>query len=319
MLKKIIDKINEAKKIAIFCHENPDWDAIWSLLWLWTLLENMWKDITFVAPTKPSKIFDFLPWFKKIQTEFDYWNYDLIIFVDCSELNRIWKIWKEKQEYFDDKDVIVFDHHEIKERNKQRLKIIDPKATSCCEVIFETVKDIWKNFLTPEVATYFYLWLTTDSGNFRFDEDHERIFTNALNLIKYWADKKLITENLINSKSYDTIKFFKVLLERLTWEWDILYSYYDIAELTEYGIDNEQAWFWLTILQEIKWPKITMTIRKDWDHIKCSMRSKKTDVNKVAKHFGGWWHIHAAWFIKESTWKIKNDVKEIIDEIKKLI
>ena len=44
MKDKIIDKIEQSQKIAIFCHENPDWDAIGSLLWLGTLLENMWKN-----------------------------------------------------------------------------------------------------------------------------------------------------------------------------------------------------------------------------------------------------------------------------------
>jgi nanoRNase/pAp phosphatase (c-di-AMP/oligoRNAs hydrolase) len=53
--------------------------------------------------------------------------------------------------------MIVFDHHETKNRDPKRLKIIDSKATSCCEIIFETVQDVRKKYLTPEVATCFYL------------------------------------------------------------------------------------------------------------------------------------------------------------------
>lgn len=319
MKDKIIEKIEQSQKIAIFCHENPDWDAIGSLLWLWTLLQNMWKSITLIAPDTPSKIFWFLPWINKIKSEFDYWIYDLIILVDCSELARIWKISKWKEDYFEKQNVVVFDHHKSKEWNNKRLIKVDPNATSCCEVIFETTKDILKQYITPEVATYFYLWLSTDSGNFRFDEDHERIFTNALNLIKFWANKKLITDNITNSKSIETINFFKILLERMIREWNILYTYYDTDELKDYWVDNEQAWYWLTVIQEIRWPKITMTIRKEWDTIKCSMRSKNTDIAKIAAEFWGWWHIHASWFSRPIEKDFETTIKEIINKINWMI
>ncbi len=311
MKDKILKKIEQSQKIAIFCHEDPDWDAIGSLLWLWILLENMWKNISLVAPNKPSKIFGFLPEIWKIKSEFDYWNYDLLILVDCSELARIGQISQWKKEYFDKQNIVVFDHHKTKNQNDSRLTIVDFTATSCCEVIFETIKDIRKQYITPQIATYFYLGLTTDSGNFRFDENHERIFTNALNLIKFGADKKLITENLTNSKSMETINFFKILLERMKKDWEILYSYYDIDELQKYNVDNEQAWYWLTVIQEIRWPKIIMTIRKNWNWVKCSMRSKNTDISKIAESFGWGWHIHAAGF----TLSIEKDFETTINEV----
>lgn len=319
MLKKILEEIEKAKDIAIFCHENPDGDAIWCLLWLWTLLENKWKNVKFIVPTKVSQIFSFLSWYKKISNTFDYWKYDLLIFADCSELKRIWKIAEWHEDYFVSNNIAIFDHHIRSEINENRLIHNDPQATSCCEVIFEST--IWprKEYFTPEIATYLYLWLTTDSGNFRFDTNHERIFNNALNLVKLWADKDLITDNLINSKSIETINFLKIILERIHVEWDILYSYYDTDDLKKYNVDIEQAWYWLTIIQEIKWPKVVITIRKDENRIKCSLRSKSTNVNTIAKHFWWWGHIHASWFSCESTWEFQDDIKRIIDEIKTLI
>jgi hypothetical protein len=97
---------------------------------------------------------------------------------------------------------------------------------------------------------------------------------NALILIQLWADKKLVIDNFINNKTLWTINFLKTLLNRVNIEWEILYSYYDVDELKDYDIDNEQASYWLTILQEISWPKITMTIRKEDDLVKVSLRSK---------------------------------------------
>jgi len=80
-----------------------------------------------------------------------------------------------------------------------------------------------------------------DSGNFLFDEDHVRIFTNALALIKLGADKKLIVDNILRSKSINTMKFVQILLERMKIKNDILSTYYTDKELTRYHIDQEEA------------------------------------------------------------------------------
>jgi phosphoesterase RecJ-like protein len=318
-MKNIKEIVDWSQKIAIFCHENPDWDAIWSILWFWKLLEKLWKDVFYFSPDKPSKMFSFLQWFEKIKYKFDYWYYNLIIFLDFSEYSRLWKVFKDRRTYFIENNILVLDHHRIKDIPKNRTIFNDTKATSTCEIILENTLDIWESYYDEEIATYLYLWLTTDSWNFRYDDNHERILKNALTLIQLWANKKLIIDNLINNKSLWSIRFLKTLLDRLTKEWDILYTYYDKDELENYDIDNEQASYWLSILQEIKWPKIIMTIRKEWKIAKWSLRSKDTDVENIAKQFWWWWHIHASWFsieIKNNFEKTKNS---IIKNIKSLL
>lgn len=314
-LKNIIDS---AQKIAIFCHENPDGDALWSMLWLGSLLEKLGKNVSYFSPDKASKIFSFLKWFDKIKSSFDYWFYNLLIFVDFSEYSRINKIYSNKEKYFKENNILVFDHHKITDHPQNWQMISDTSATSTCEIILENTIDIREKYYDSDIATYLYLWLTTDSGNFRYDNNHERIFKNALDLIKLWADKKLITDNLINNKSMETIRFLKVFLERLEENWDILYSYYDSDELDNFNVDNEQASYGLTLIQEIKWPRVIMTIRKEWNVVKWSLRSKNTNVEKIAQQFGGGWHMYAAGFsieIKNSFEETKNTIIQKINSL----
>jgi phosphoesterase RecJ-like protein len=318
-MDEINKRIWQSQKIAIFCHENADGDAIGCTLWLWTLLQNMWKTVKFVVPGWASKVFSFLKWYDKLQWDFDYGDEDLLILVDCSEYHRLWDIAEWKEDYFDSHDIVVFDHHHIKSHPWHRAVICDSSSTSCCEVILENTKDVRAEYYTPEIATYLYLWLTTDSGNFRYDENPERIHTNAITLLKMWADKKLIIDNLINCKSLSTILFLKRLLDRMVITWDIVYTYYDVAEFDEFGIDGEQAWYGLTIIQEIKWPKVAMTIRKTWDSVKCSLRSKDTNVQKIAASFGGWWHLHASWFSTDIQWDFDTTIKDIVTKIQKML
>lgn len=318
-INQITSKIESAQKIAIFGHDNPDGDAIWSMLWLWRLLEKLWKDVFYFTPSTPSKVFSFLKWFEKIKDKFDYGYYNLLIFVDFSDNSRLWKLIKNKEHYFQENDTIVLDHHQGNNHPSNRTTIKDVNATSTCEIIFENTINIREKYYDSEIATYLYLGLTTDSGNFRYDQNHERILKNALELIKLWADKKLIIDNFINNKSIGTIQFLKVLLDRLKQKWDILYTYYDLDELIKYDIDNEQAWYGLTIIQEIKWPKVIMTIRKNWDLAKWSLRSVNTNVEEIAKTFGGGWHIKAAWFAVPIKTNFETTKNEIIDKISNLI
>lgn len=318
-MEKIQKIIDWSQKIAIFGHENPDGDAIWSMLWFWRLLEKLWKDVSYFSPDKPSKIFSFLKGFEKIKDKFDYWYYNLIIFLDFSEYSRLWKVFKGKEKYFEENEILVLDHHQVKDVPKNWTIFTDTEATSTCEIILEKTLDVRESYYDKEIATYLYLWLTTDSGNFRYDNNHERILKNALDLIKLWADKKLIIDNFINNKSIGTIKFLKTLIERLVEDWDILYTHYDRDELDEYGIDNEQAWYWLTIIQEIKWPKVIMTMRKEWDILKWSLRSKDTNVEKIAKQY--WWggHIRASGFSTKIDKDFETTKNNVIKTIKDLL
>ncbi len=318
-IDKIIEKIDKAQKIAIFCHENPDGDAIWSMLWFWKLLEKQWKNVNYFSPNQASKTFEFLRWFENIKDKFDYGYYHLIIFLDFSDYSRLWKIIEDKQEYFDQQDIITIDHHEWSTNPSNRTMLKDTNATSTCEIIFENTINIREKYYDKDIATYMYLWLTTDSWNFRYDKNHERILKNALDLIKLWADKDLIIDNMINNKTIWTMKFLKLLLDRLAEDGNILYTYYKTNELKEYMIDSEQASYGLTIIQEIDWPKVIMTLRKEWDKIKWSLRSKNTDVEKIAKHFGGWWHTLAAWFSTKIDKNFDNTKTKIIKEINDLL
>jgi bifunctional oligoribonuclease and PAP phosphatase NrnA len=76
------EKIQQAKKIAIFGHMSPDGDCIGAMLGLGRLLEKQKKQVKYFVPNKPSKIFSFVKNINRLKSRFDYKNYDLLIFVD---------------------------------------------------------------------------------------------------------------------------------------------------------------------------------------------------------------------------------------------
>ena len=322
-LKKLKINLNSAKKIAIIGHMNTDGDCIWSMLWLGRLLEKQWKKISYFTPTWVSKIYSFLKWVEKIKSKFDYSKYDLIVFVDFSSYDRIKKFFENKQKYFDNNKIVVIDHHLWNWINNS-LIFKDISSMSTCEIILELFHKQWKKYFDSDIATYLYLWLTTDSWNFLFDIDHKRIFKNALMLLDFWADKGFIINNLLRKKSLNSIKFMQLLLDRIKNDWKILYTYYDELDLKKYRIDLEEASYSLHVIQNIDWQNLVLLIRQVEDKISCSLRSKTIkwhDINceEIARSFGWWWHKNAAWFSIPFKSNFKKEIKNITNKIKKII
>lgn len=321
MEKNFRKTLESAKKIAIFGHKNPDGDCIWAMLGFGRLLEKMDKKVKYFTPTMPSKIYDFLSWIKKISSDFDYGEYDLLVFLDFSEYSRISNFYEWNPKYFQNHTVMVFDHHVYEHKHSNRNVISDYKSMSACEVVFEKTYKWWKEFYDKKIATYFYLGLTTDSGNFRYDEDHERILTNALNLVKLGADKKMIVNNAFRKKSFAGVKMMELMFKRLEKKWDLIYSRYTDKDTKKLNIDREEADYWQIIIQDIDEAKVTVIFRTDkLKNVFCmSFRSKNVNVQKIAKHYWGWGHIYAAWCAIPRVWTFQDQLDKISTEISQMI
>jgi len=64
--------------------------------------------------------------------------------------------------YFKEKPLIVFDHH-IDNGINQGIIIKDTKSISTCEILFEQTYKWWPHLYDKDIATYFYLGITSDS------------------------------------------------------------------------------------------------------------------------------------------------------------
>jgi nanoRNase/pAp phosphatase (c-di-AMP/oligoRNAs hydrolase) len=72
-----------------------------------------------------------------------------------------------------------------------------------------------------------------------------------LKLLKLGAEKELVVNNLIRKRSLNSIKFLQLLLNRIHQKNELLYTYYDEAELEKYDIDLEEAAYGLHIIQNV--------------------------------------------------------------------
>ena len=296
-IKQFQEKVDKASHIAIFWHDNPDGDAIWSMLGLGWLLEGQGKHVSYFASPKASVVFDFLPWIEKIKSEFDYSKrYDLIIFVDFSPYTRT-LFSAGKYDYFDSKDIVIFDHH-MGNTPAHALAIKDEDADSNCEWIFENTKEIWSDYYNAQIATYLYMGIATDTGNFHYDKQGDRSLRNAADLVKFGADKHLITQEFFGTVTLAQLQFFNTALHNLVVHDKIGYVYFTVEDYESLGLDKEQAGgFLIYLITKLQGIDFMMIARHDGDVLKISFRSKNPHMSaeKVARSLWWGWHFYAAW------------------------
>ena len=314
-------RLERAQNIAIFGHQSIDWDAIGSMFGLWLQLEKLWKNVSYFTPDAPSQIFDFLE-LKNLQTEFDYWNYDLIVFVDFSTYNMIRKFSQWHEDYFDWQQKVIIDHHIFAVKLPNSLEFRDDSSISAAQLVFELTNEWWSDLIDSHIATLFLTGIMTDSGNFRFDEWPEsiRVSRNNLALLEKWAKKKLIIDNVFRSKSYEDLEFMQIVLGRMKKFEDIVYSRYSQSELESFGLHPDSADYALYLIWDIKDQQLVILGKEKDDHIKFSLRGKwKYNCRDIAKHFEWWGHANAAWCSVEKSWDLERAVTAFVQKVEKMI
>jgi len=329
-IKEVKKKINKAKTIAIFWHTNIDWDALWSILSIGSILEKKWKTVSYFTPKKVNNYFNFIKWIEKVKTEFDFKDYNLLIFCDFSDYKRIDKFTKDKEDYFNKKNIIIIDHHEW--NHPEHAKCIkDTDSNSTCDIITEHIYKLRKKHFDKNIADLLFMWISTDTWNFMYWSNKENIktFKNCTKLLELGADKAFIIDKLYNQISIERVNFIWFLWKRIKIIDNILYTYFNEEDLQENNIWLEEAKsIFDTIIKKINWPILYILIREqDWQ-IKWSIRNsiysknlkRKKPINcaKLCKDlFDGWGHKEAAGFtIKTYTW-FEKEIKKIISKIKK--
>lgn len=298
------ERIENAKNIAIFSHESVDGDAVACLLSLGKVCEKLGKNVGLFTTSTPGRSYQFLPEIGKIRIDFDYADsWDLIIFVDFTQPEqRIGKIFVGHEQYFHDKETIIVDHHIGGDAPSKGIMLKNVESASCAELLYEITQANRPTLIDADIATYWYLGLTTDTGNFQYEKDSIEIFNHAIELIKLGANKPRIIQNIFNNNERSSIELSKMMIPRITRDQHICYARYAVEEITKMGFDKDEADNVIfSYLRPLKAIPVIVIIRKGLeDKVGMSLRSgymadgRRIDVQKIAIHFGGGGHMYAA-------------------------
>ncbi|WP_202708741.1 DHH family phosphoesterase [Sporosalibacterium faouarense] len=313
----IKEKINSSEKICLIAHVNPDGDSIGSLLGLGLALKKDKDKVVKIALNDElPKNFKFLPGTEYLESTKEEESFDLLITLDCSDLNRL-----GKGKYIaNNADYIINIDHHISNDYFGDMNIVFPNFSSTGEIVFTLAEaidlDIDKN-----IATCLYVAISTDTGSFKYDSTSPDTFRVASELLKKEINLNEITRNVYQSRSLErTNLLIKSLNSMELYENNRL----AMASVTRDMIDDCNASIQdidgtIDFIRDIDGVEVACILKEyGQEEIKVGFRSKSdVDVANVAEKFGGGGHRKASGCTIYD--KIDKAREMILEEIKKAL
>ncbi len=287
MIKEILDLINKSNSILLLTHENPDGDAIGSVMALYDwLYEN--KNVSIVMPEIPP-IYNYLKNVDVILKESDN-NYDLAIVVDCSSVGRI---GQNRNEFYNCKKSIIIDHH-ISNEMYGTLNYVDKSFPSCAQVLYYLYKN-WNVEITNEMGVCLLTGSLTDTNGFSNDNVNKETLLMTAELMDLDISLHDLYYNLLLKKTMAQYNLMKMAIDRLEFFGDnkVVFSYISHEDMENVGARKGDHEGLVDIGRNIDGVEISIFMRED-NGYNVSFRSNGFDVEKIASEFGGGGHKLAA-------------------------
>ena len=312
MYEKIIEKINNADKILIFSHINPDGDAIGSSAALKLALESLGKKADIVIDSHIPENLDIFG-VKILGYEDVKGEYDLNISLDSSDMKRLGRA----AEYFKGNTALI-DHHGTNVRYAEECVVV-PGGAAAGELVYDLLEEMG---ITPDIpmANALYAAMMTDTGGFMHQSTQPSTHVKAARLMELGAEFMYLNRKLNVEKSYREQIMNAYCVERMEFYEDgkICLSYFDHEFCASHYLDNESISGLSSKPVSVKGVETGIFISEiEKDIFKVSMRSvEKVNVASISVFFGGGGHIRAAGFIVENyTYKdLKNKLLELTIE-----
>lgn len=285
-LKETSERLLKAQKIVITAHVNPDGDAIGSSLGLLHYLSQKGKDVQVLLDDDIPAIFSVLPGYELIgKPGEEQLRADLLVVLDTS-LDRIGRV----SEVVSAAHVLNIDHHVTNDHAAEDL-YLDAKRAATAEIIFELLQ-IMEADLTPSIAMCVYTGMATDSGFFRYSNTTPFTMRAAAELLEAGVKPNIISEAL-EQKPFALVKGMGEAMQTVEVLHDGKIAGLFLEQALTASLDSTEGF--IDLVRVIEGVDVAVLLKcKEEKLCRVSMRSKATDVSRIAMQFGGGGHIRAA-------------------------
>ncbi len=284
--------IGDAGSIFIAAHENPDGDAVGSLLGLRSILLSLGKRVHAATPTPPPARFRFLEGFDAISTDPPAERPDLAIALDCDGADRLGKL---KNALLAAETVVDIDHHGGTNTFGE-IRLVDPSAAATAMLVMDVAHELGMQRPTPEQASALYAALIADTGCFRFTNTSPAALRLGAELVAAGADPSDLSRRVFTIRPMEAVRLEARALSSLT----LIDGGVAIATLAREDFAQTEASAELTegIIDDFRdaiGVRAAVLLKESepgtWQ---VSMRGDRVDVATVAREFGGGGHRYAA-------------------------
>ena len=299
---QVLSELRQADKLLLTTHENPDGDALGSLLSMHWILEQLGKDsVMFMSPDEFP-----LPW------EYRGFRFDglvgsppadvaerTVVFLDCGNIDRMPVDFLQA----DGVHILNIDHHHDNTRFGT-VNLVVPEASCTAEIVWRLAKELGAE-ITPPIADALYTGLVTDTGKFMYENTSPEAHRMAAELIENGVEPHQVYRRLYEDLPFRRLVLLQRALASVERHDDGALT---IAHLTrddyrETGALETDSEGVVDHMRAVEGTRVAGLVREllgaDREGMrKVSLRATDgtVDVSRIAREFGGGGHPQAAGF-----------------------
>jgi phosphoesterase RecJ-like protein len=297
---QVLEELRGADKLLLTTHENPDGDALGSLLGMHLILTQLGKDAVMFLGADEFP----LPWEYRDMQLGDVQNEPpadidarTVVFLDCGNIDRMPVDFLQREGVH----IVNVDHHHDNTRFGT-VNLVDPRASCTAEIVWELAKELGAE-ITPEIGDALYVGLVTDTGKFMYTNTTARSHQMAAELKDAGVDTHAIYRRLYEDLPYARLLLLSRALNALQRfdEGVVTATSLTRADFEETGSVETDSEGIVDHLRAVQGTKVAVLVREllgdDREGVrKISMRSTDgtVDVSVIARGLGGGGHRQAA-------------------------
>ncbi|MBS3741544.1 MAG: bifunctional oligoribonuclease/PAP phosphatase NrnA [Candidatus Cloacimonetes bacterium] len=298
--KEFLNALHNNKKFLLTTHINSDGDGLGAEAALFLYLNYLGKDVKIVNDAKPAAQYDFLNLPVETNLEYEDVKNTVLIIMDCNEIARINDCFVPYLGKF--KKIIVIDHHRDPQHFQNSIEIIDHRASSVCEIVYLLLEKEFNNLphaIRLDIYQAIYAGIIFDTNNFVNSNVSKTTYFISGEMIERGVDNTLSYRHIFEDKPNSKLKLLGETLSSLEEYLDGKVVFYmttqEMLEKTDTNMTDANGF-----TKEVRpdgLRQVVVYIREiAKNKYRVSLRSKKLDVQKIAKKFDGGGHKLAAGF-----------------------
>jgi phosphoesterase RecJ-like protein len=324
---QVLTELRGAEKLIVVTHENPDGDALGSLIAMQDILTALGKESLMFIDSGEFPLpheYRFLPLSGLVSSPPDDLDERTIVFLDCGNLERNPAEALRKP----GAHILNIDHHHDNTRFGT-VNLVVPEASCTAEIVWDLMHGLGVK-PTVTIAEALYIGLITDTGRFMYENTGARAHLMAAELIEAG-----VAPHEIYRRIYEGVPYGKLALlarglanvERYD-DGTLTVTALSAQDFSESGAEESYSEGVIDHLRAVQGTVVAALVRDrigdtDGDTLrKVSLRASDTrvDVSRIARAQGGGGHRQAAGFTTTMDWDelvefLRNEVAQQLSSV----
>jgi phosphoesterase RecJ-like protein len=257
-----------------------------------------------------------------VRVEEGSFNVDLIICVDCANLDRVGPLYEENSNLFYEVPVVNIDHH-ASNTNFGKVNIVDITASSTSEILVALLEMLGKEvegMLDSDIATCLLTGITTDTGSFQNSNTTPKSLTVAAQLVAAGGRQQDIIKHIFRTRSLSTLRLWGRALSYIKEDSTLKFAWSTLSKADFVAAQANQEESSGVIDELLKTAQgmdfvVLLTERDNGVHGSFRSINPSTDVSQLASLFAGGGHPQAAAFFLPGV-TLKEKEQELIKKLR---